>query len=173
MASDGLDARRHEGSVAVLTAASRGIGLATAQRLVREGARVVITGRKPQALALAVESLGSEDHAVGVAGHAADGDHQDQTLDTALRHFGRIDALVNNAGINPAYGPLLDSDIDVGRTVLEVNVLAAFAWTQKAVRAGLGTGPGGGGGRQRRVRRRPRLVWREQGGADPPHHRTG
>jgi Dehydrogenases with different specificities (related to short-chain alcohol dehydrogenases) len=59
--------------------------------------------------------------------------------------FGRLDYLVNNAGINPSYGPMLDTDIDAARKVLEVNVLSAFSWIQKAVRAGLGSpeSPGG------------------------------
>ncbi|MCB1299488.1 MAG: SDR family NAD(P)-dependent oxidoreductase, partial [Microthrixaceae bacterium] len=55
---------RHDGSVAIVTGASRGIGLAIAQRLVDEGARVVITARKPEALAEAVSALGGEARAV-------------------------------------------------------------------------------------------------------------
>ncbi|HET7303115.1 MAG TPA: SDR family oxidoreductase [Segeticoccus sp.] len=135
----------HEGKVAVVTGASRGIGLAIAQRLVAEGARVVLTGRKPDGLRSAVEELGGESVAVGVTGHADDAEHQRQTLATAREAFGRVDLLVNNAGINPHYGPMLDSDVATGRKVLDVNVLGAFAWTQEAVRAGLGTPeqPGG------------------------------
>lgn len=136
----------------IITGGSRGIGLAVAERLVAEGARVVLTGRRPEALAAAVTALGGEDHAVGVPGHAADPEHQGQTIGMALRRFGRLNGLVNNAGTNPAYGPMLDGDLgeglDIARKVLEVNVLAAYAWTHQAVRAGLGTsnGPGGAGG---------------------------
>ena len=63
----------------------------------------------------------------------------------ARETFGRLDYLVNNAGINPSYGPMLETDIDSARKILEVNVLSAFSWTQKAVGAGLGTteAPGG------------------------------
>ena len=66
--------RRFEGSVALITGASRGIGLAVAERLVSEGATVVITGRKPESLTAAVERLDTIDpgHAVGVAGKADD-----------------------------------------------------------------------------------------------------
>ncbi|GGQ59081.1 hypothetical protein GCM10010216_21320 [Streptomyces flaveolus] len=50
-----------------------------------------------------------------------------------MREFGGLDVLVNNAGINPAYGPLTELDFDVARKVLEANVLATLAWVQGAV----------------------------------------
>lgn len=130
----------HEGAVAVITGASRGIGLAIAEKLVAEGARVVITARKPEALAEAVDQLGGPSKALGIAGNAADGAHQDEVIRAAQETFGGLDYLVNNTGINPVYGPILDTGLDAARKVMEVNVLAAFAWTQKAVAAGLGRG---------------------------------
>jgi NAD(P)-dependent dehydrogenase (short-subunit alcohol dehydrogenase family) len=128
----------HDGTVAVVTGASRGIGLGIAERLVAEGAKVVLTARGPEALAAAVDQLGGPEHALGVAGHADDGAHQDEALAAALATFGRLDHLVNNTGINPVYGPMLDTPLETARKVLEVNVLAAFSWVQKAVAAGLG-----------------------------------
>lgn len=128
----------HEGAVAVVTGASRGIGLGIAQRLVAEGARVVVTARKPEPLGEAVALLGPE-HALGVAGNSSDPDHQDEVLAAARAHFGGLTYLVNNTGINPVYGPMLDVDVDVARKVLDANVVTAFAWTAKAVAAGLGT----------------------------------
>jgi NAD(P)-dependent dehydrogenase (short-subunit alcohol dehydrogenase family) len=129
----------HDGSVAIVTGASRGIGLGIARRLVDEGARVVITARKAEALADAVSSLGGPEKALGVAGNAADPEHQDEVIAAAGATFGGLDLLVNNTGINPVYGPILDSDLTAARKIMEVNVLAAFSWTQKAVRAGLGS----------------------------------
>lgn len=129
----------HENKVAIVTGASRGIGLGIAQRLVAEGARVVVTARKADALAEAVEALGGPAHALAFAGHADDAAHQGKVIEAAHATFGRLDFLVNNAGINPTYGPMLDTDTDAARKILEVNVLSAFSWTQKAVRAGLGT----------------------------------
>jgi NAD(P)-dependent dehydrogenase (short-subunit alcohol dehydrogenase family) len=131
----------HDGAVAVVTGASRGIGLAIARRLVDEGARVVVTGRKPEPLAEAVEQLGGPACALGVAGNAADEAHQDEVIAAARETFGGLDLLVNNTGINPVYGPMVDTDLTAARKILEVNVLSAFSWTQKAVRAGLGGGP--------------------------------
>ena len=135
----------HQNKVAIVTGASRGIGLAIARRLVDDGARVVITARKPEALAEAVEALGGPAHALAFAGHADDATHQAEVVAAALDSFGRLDYLVNNAGINPSYGPMLEMDIDEARKILEVNVLSAFSWTQKVVKAGLGTveAPGG------------------------------
>jgi len=130
----------HAGKVAIVTGASRGIGLGIAQKLVAEGALVVITARRPEALAEAVEQLGGKSRALGVAGNAADEAHQDEVIRLAHEAFGGLDHLVNNTGINPVYGPILDAPLDVARKIMDVNVLAAFAWTQKAIAAGLGEG---------------------------------
>jgi 3-oxoacyl-[acyl-carrier protein] reductase len=130
--------RRFDGQVALITGASRGIGLAVAERIVQEGGRVVITARKPDGLAAAVGQLGGEAVAVAVAGRGDDPDHQQDAVDTAVRTFGGLDVLVNNTGINPAYGPLTEIDEGVARKIMDVNVLAALAWTRRAVAAGLG-----------------------------------
>ncbi|MEU2927154.1 SDR family oxidoreductase [Streptomyces sp. NPDC007251] len=127
--------RRFEGRTAILTGASRGIGLAIAERLVSEGAKVVITARKQEALDEAVARLGGPEHAIGVAGHAADVDHQTEVVTRALDSFGSADLLVNNTGINPVYGPLMTLDLDVARKIVEVNCLAALSWTQRVYRA--------------------------------------
>ncbi|KRE54006.1 SDR family oxidoreductase [Phycicoccus sp. Soil748] len=129
----------HDNAVAVVTGASRGIGLGIAEKLVAEGARVVITARKPEALAAAVDHLGGPSKALGIAGNAADEAHQDEVVAAARETFGGFDLLVNNTGINPVYGPMLDTELDVARKIMEVNVLSAFSWTRKAVAAGLGS----------------------------------
>jgi NAD(P)-dependent dehydrogenase (short-subunit alcohol dehydrogenase family) len=133
-------AARFSGQTALVTGASRGIGLAVAQRFVDEGARVVITARKPEALAAAVDELGGPSVAVAVAGRADDPEHQQQAVDAAVREFGSLDVLVNNAGINPAFGPLTELDESAARKIIEVNVLAALSWTRRALAAGLGAG---------------------------------
>ncbi|NES27531.1 glucose 1-dehydrogenase [Micromonospora terminaliae] len=132
---------RFAGRTAIVTGASRGIGLAVAQRLVAEGARVVVTGRKREALDEAVARLG-EGHALGVAGHADDPDHQAEVVTRAVETFGSADFLVNNTGINPAYGPLVELDLAAARKVFEVNCLAALSWVQQVHRAWMG-GHGG------------------------------
>jgi 3-oxoacyl-[acyl-carrier protein] reductase len=128
---------RFDGQTAIVTGASRGIGLAIAQRLVADGARVVITARRPEALAEAVAALGGAERALGVAGRADDPDHQAETVARAIATFGSADLLVNNAGINPAYGPLMELDLAAARKIVEVNCLGALAWTQQAYGAWL------------------------------------
>ncbi|MEV0063481.1 SDR family oxidoreductase [Nocardia sp. NPDC050718] len=126
---------RFAGKVAIVTGASRGIGLSIAQRLVEEGAKVVVTARKKDALDEAVLQLGGAEHALGVAGRADDLDHQRDTVERAIATFGGADLLVNNTGINPVYGPMIEMDLDAARKIIEVNCLAALSWTQQVHKA--------------------------------------
>ena len=126
---------RFAGKTAIVTGASRGIGLGIAERLVADGARVVITARKPEALEEAVAHLGGPDVALAVAGKADDLDHQADTVRRTLERFGSIDLLVNNTGINPTYGPIMELDLGAARKVVEVNCIAALSWTQQVYAA--------------------------------------
>ncbi|MGI5270411.1 SDR family oxidoreductase [Nonomuraea sp. CA-218870] len=132
---------RLAGRVAIVTGASRGIGLAIARRLVAEGARVCVTARRPEPLEEAAASF-PEGSVLSVAGRADDPAHRSEVFSRVLAAWGRLDVLVNNAGINPAYGPLADLDLAVARKTMEVNVLGALAWTQEAVVHGLGQAGG-------------------------------
>ncbi|MEV6102277.1 SDR family oxidoreductase [Nocardia sp. NPDC051981] len=125
---------RFEGKTAIVTGASRGIGLGIAQRLVDEGAKVVITARKQEALDEAVAALGGPSKALAVAGRADDAAHQAETLERAVETFGSADLLVNNTGINPVFGPMVELDLDAARKIVEVNCLAALSWVQHAYR---------------------------------------
>ena len=100
-----------------------------------DGARVVITARTQEALDEAVAQLGGAGHALGVAGRADDTDHQAEVVERAIGTFGSVDLLVNNAGINPAYGPMVQLDLAVARKVVEVNCISALSWVQQAYKA--------------------------------------
>jgi len=126
------------GKVAIVTGASRGIGLGIAQRLVDEGARVCLTARKPEALEEAVASLGGAEHAIAVAGKADDPEHREDAVRRTIETFGSLDLLVNNAGINPVLSSLIDLDLGAARKIVEVNALGALAWAQAAHRAWMG-----------------------------------
>ncbi|MFG1602945.1 SDR family oxidoreductase [Actinoplanes sp. NPDC049265] len=129
------------GTVAIVTGASRGIGFAIAQRFVADGARVAITGRNAETLAAAAKELGGPEVAIDVAGKGDDPEHRAAVVAATTDRFGPVNTLVNNIGINPAYGPLENVDLDAARKMLEVNVLGTLGWVQEALRGGLaGTG---------------------------------
>jgi NAD(P)-dependent dehydrogenase (short-subunit alcohol dehydrogenase family) len=130
---------RFDDTVTLVTGASRGIGLAIAERVVADGGRVVITARGQEALDAAVSRLGGAGHAIGVAGKADDPAHRADVFARIATEFGTLDHLVNNAGINPAYGKALDVEDSAVRKIFEVNVLGSLAWSRDAVAAGLRT----------------------------------
>ena len=121
------------GRTAIVTGASRGIGLAIAQRLAAEGANVVLTARKQESADAAAEQVGGS--AIGVAAHAADEDAAKHCVGQALDRFGSIDILVNNAGTNPAFGPLIEQDHARFAKIFDVNLWAPLLWTSLATKA--------------------------------------
>jgi NAD(P)-dependent dehydrogenase (short-subunit alcohol dehydrogenase family) len=125
--------------VAIVTGASRGIGLGIATELVRQGARVCVTARGADQLSAAAAGLGGPDVAIAVAGKADDADHQAEAVARTMEAFGRLDMLVNNTGINPVFGPVADTDPAAAAKILAVNVLAPLAWTRRARDAWMGS----------------------------------
>jgi NAD(P)-dependent dehydrogenase (short-subunit alcohol dehydrogenase family) len=121
---------------AIITGASRGIGLAIAQRLAADGANVVLTARKQESADAAAEQVNGS--AIGVAAHAVDEDAAKRCVETTIDRFGSIDILVNNAGTNPAYGPLIEQDHARFAKIFEVNLWAPLLWTSLAVKAWMG-----------------------------------
>jgi NAD(P)-dependent dehydrogenase (short-subunit alcohol dehydrogenase family) len=124
--------------VAIVTGASRGIGLGIAAELVRQGARVCVTARGQEALDAAVAELGGPDVAIAVPGKSDDAGHQAEAVARTIEAFGSLDMLVNNTGINPVYGPISDVDPVAAAKILAVNVLAPLAWTRRARDAWMG-----------------------------------
>lgn len=122
-----------ENQVALVTGASRGIGLAIAKTLADNGMRVCITARNDENLQQAVQEFPTGT-AIGVAGKADDPQHRQEVLDRIADEFGRLDVLVNNAGINPAYGPLRDLDLGTAAKIFNVNVLSTLAWVQSVLK---------------------------------------
>lgn len=109
--------------VAVVTGASRGIGLAIARGLAQFGAKVVLTGRKLETATEAAEAIGAEGgEAVGVAAHMGKSEDLERLVDEAVKAFGGIDILVNNAATNPVFGPLIESDDGVFDKIMDINV---------------------------------------------------
>ena len=133
MSEQPVQAHRLEGHTAIVTGASRGIGLAIALRLVAEGAQVCITARHDEALQDAAARF-PKGSVIALAGKAHDPNHRLEVLDTIADTFGQLDILVNNAGINPVYGSVMDLDLAAARKITEVNVFGTLAWIQDAYR---------------------------------------
>jgi NADP-dependent 3-hydroxy acid dehydrogenase YdfG len=118
------------GRVVAITGAARGIGLATAQHLVRAGAKVALGDVDEQAVQSAAAQFG--DSAIGHVVDVRDGDSFREFLDAAVSEFGALDVLVNNAGIMPV-GPFLDESAEDARRMFDVNVHGVLTGMKLAV----------------------------------------
>ncbi len=123
------------GQVVIITGASAGIGEETARRLVRGGAKVVITARRPDRLAALARELDPTGAGVlAVPGDITSDADRRQLVAAALAKFGRIDALVNNAGYGTR-GPVEIVPVDLIRKNYETNIFSLIALTQLVVPA--------------------------------------
>ncbi len=119
-----------EGRVVLATGTTRGIGRAVAEELAQRGARLVLTGRSREAVESVARPLGAEAVVLDVTDeHAAE-----RAVGVALGRFGRLDVLVNNAGVCIQGSALQCTDEDWNRT-FAVNVTALFRFSRSAVRA--------------------------------------
>ena len=119
-----------EGKVAVITGGNSGIGLATAQRFVEEGADVFITGRRQSELDAAVKQIGK--NVTGVQGDVSNLADLDRLYDTVKQQKGRIDVLFANAGIIELapLGSITESHFD---KIFNINVKGLLFTVQKAL----------------------------------------
>ncbi len=121
-----------EGRVALVTGASRGIGLAIAQGVVASGGRVLITSRSEQNLARALVTFHDVDRVHTLVAHVGSREDATRSVESALERFGRLDVLVNNAGTNPYFGPLVDIDDARMQKTYEVNQASIVTHTSAA-----------------------------------------
>ncbi|MBR0775616.1 SDR family oxidoreductase [Bradyrhizobium diazoefficiens] len=118
--------------VALVTGAARGIGLAAAKKFLAEGWRVALLDIEGELLSRAVADIGRSEATLALTCDVSNRAAVDAAMTTLARQFGRLDALVNNAGI-AVFAPLMEtSDADWSR-VLEVNLTGPFLCTKAAV----------------------------------------
>jgi NAD(P)-dependent dehydrogenase (short-subunit alcohol dehydrogenase family) len=131
------------GRRALVTGASRGIGLAVAESLAGRGAHVAITGRKAESLETAAASLRAK-HAqvVPVVCHQGDAAAIDKLFQQLDKQGFTPDIAVINAGTNPTYGPLLETEPAAWQKVLDVNLTGAWLTARQAGRRMLAQGRG-------------------------------
>lgn len=140
----------YAGLTAIVTGGTRGIGHATALQLAASGANVVITGRKPETVVPAAEELQAAareqnpdaGRVIGIAAHVADPEAAKKACTQAVEEFGRLDVLINNAGTNPAFGPVHKQSAEIMTKVFQINTIGPVIWTSAAIEAGLGKAAG-------------------------------
>jgi NAD(P)-dependent dehydrogenase (short-subunit alcohol dehydrogenase family) len=114
------------GKSALVTGATRGIGLAIAKGFLESGASVTICGRKPESVAAAVTELGHPQKCFGVAAHVGKPEELDRLVLEAEARFGQIHVLVNNAGTNPYNGPIVESEDWAWEKTMDVNLKGPY-----------------------------------------------
>jgi NAD(P)-dependent dehydrogenase (short-subunit alcohol dehydrogenase family) len=116
------------GKVAIITGSSKGIGKAIAKGLAENAAQVVISSRSQEACdAIAKELRAAGLKAIGIACHIGKAAQRENLVAQTMEAFGRIDILVNNAAINPVFGPIEEVDPAIFDKIMEVNVKAPWS----------------------------------------------
>jgi dehydrogenase/reductase SDR family member 4 len=111
------------GKVAIVTGASKGIGAAIARMMGGLGASIVLSSRREAAVTDLAEKFRAEGiEAIGVEAHMGDTNQISRLVESTIEQFGGIDIVVNNAAINPSFGPLLEADMQAFDKILQVNL---------------------------------------------------
>lgn len=118
--------------VALVTGAAQGIGLATAQRFLADGWAVAMLDNNADALAGAAAAAGAAERLLAITADVYRPDDATAAIAAVQERFGRLDALVNNAGI-AHFGPLMDTPLEAWNEVMAVNLTGPFLMTKAAV----------------------------------------
>jgi NAD(P)-dependent dehydrogenase (short-subunit alcohol dehydrogenase family) len=133
----------YQNKVALVTGAARGIGLAIAEKFLAAGYRVVLLDRDKATLAATIKKLNRPEALLPIVCDVSQHDQVQNAASATLDHFGRIDSLVNNAGI-AVFKPILDTTAEEWNDVLATNVSGPFLCTQACAGVMLRTADGRG-----------------------------
>lgn len=123
-----MDQFNLQGKVVIITGSSKGIGKAIAKGLAEKGAQVVVSSRSQEACDEVASEFRKEGlKAIGIACHIGKKEQRKNLVEKTIEAFGRIDVLVNNAAINPVFGPIEDVDPAIFDKIMDVNVKAPWA----------------------------------------------
>jgi 3-oxoacyl-[acyl-carrier protein] reductase len=124
---------RIDGRAALVTGGTRGIGRAIVEACAAAGADVCVVARKPDELAETAKTVGELGTRVRtVQGSIGDPAVAQAAVQTMLDEFGRCDIVVNNAAINPVFGPLMDADLGAVAKVFDANIVGALRFVRAA-----------------------------------------
>ena len=125
---------RLEGKVALITGAGTGIGEAIARKFAREGAKVALAGLPGDPVDAVAQDLNDQNKdAIFFFGDVAENEQAQQAIDQTLDAFGKIDVLVNNAGVFPETSELQDYSLDAFEAMLHNNIRSSFVITKLAL----------------------------------------
>ncbi|HEX5096485.1 MAG TPA: SDR family NAD(P)-dependent oxidoreductase, partial [Acidimicrobiia bacterium] len=130
---DPESALRIDGQAVLVTGGTRGIGRAIAEAAGAAGASVAVLARKPDELeetAKAIAAIGAP--VTTVQGSVGDPEMPERAVAAMLDAFGRCDAVVNNAAVNPAFGPLMDADMGAVAKVWDANIAGPLRFARAA-----------------------------------------
>ncbi len=121
-----------KGGNAIVTGATRGIGLAIARGFLESGATVTLCGRKQEGVDDALADLSEHtDQVLGVAAHVGKAEDIERLIAAAEERFGPVDTLVNNAGTNPYYGPIAESEDWAWDKTMDVNLRGPYLLSRR------------------------------------------
>jgi len=121
---------RLDGKTALVTGASKGIGLAIAKAMAESGANVMLSSRKQEQLEKAAAEINGNVDVV--AANAGEPEQAEAAVDATLERFGSLDVLVNNAATNPHFGKAIDVDLPRFDKTFQVNLRGLLVWSQLA-----------------------------------------
>ncbi len=124
-----------DGRVALVSGASKGIGRAIATLYAAAGAKVMISSRKQEGLDAAAATIKGE--VATFAANAGEPDQAEACVAATVERFGGLDILVNNAAVNPYYGPTIDIDRGPWEKIMQVNLYGPLVWSQAAWRSSM------------------------------------